>query len=57
MSKQKFMALVAEGVETQEDWDLVADLGCELVQGYFVAKPMPGDAVQDWLLEWSTKTG
>jgi EAL domain-containing protein (putative c-di-GMP-specific phosphodiesterase class I) len=28
-----------EGVETQEDWDILRDLGCDQAQGYFIAKP------------------
>jgi EAL domain-containing protein (putative c-di-GMP-specific phosphodiesterase class I) len=34
---------VAEGVETQHDWDLLRELGCNLAQGYFIAKPMPAE--------------
>lgn len=44
--------LVAEGVETQEDWDLVAKLGCDEVQGFFIAKPMPADKLLDWKKDW-----
>ena len=33
---------VAEGVETQEDWDALKAAACELAQGYFIAKPMDG---------------
>ncbi|UUY10320.1 EAL domain-containing response regulator [Pseudomonas sp. J452] len=40
--------VVAEGVETREDWMLLRNLGCGEAQGYFVAKPMPGDALQPW---------
>jgi len=46
------MSVVAEGVETREDWDLVAGLGCDVVQGYFVARPMPGKEFETWLAEW-----
>jgi len=42
------LGVVAEGVETQQDWMLLSDLGCGEVQGYFVAKPMPGDALLAW---------
>ena len=35
------MQTTAEGVETQEELQLVRDLGCSLVQGYFFGKPMP----------------
>jgi len=31
---------VAEGVETQADWDLLKAAGCDVAQGYFIAKPM-----------------
>ncbi len=41
--------IVAEGIETQSDWDLVAELGCNEVQGYFIAKPMPFDELIKWL--------
>lgn len=32
---------IAEGVETQGQRDLLATAGCEYIQGYFYAKPMP----------------
>ena len=35
--------LVAEGVEDQETLELLAALGCDLVQGYHLARPMPAD--------------
>lgn len=35
--------VVAEGVETQQERDLLKDMGCDIVQGYFYAKPMPMD--------------
>ncbi len=47
------MSIVAEGVENQDDWDLVAGLGIDLVQGYFVAKPMPADEFGDWAADWT----
>ena len=33
--------IVAEGVETQEVWDKLQELGCDLAQGYFLSKPVP----------------
>jgi diguanylate cyclase (GGDEF)-like protein len=35
--------VIAEGIETTEQRELVADLGCHLVQGYLFARPMPAD--------------
>jgi EAL domain-containing protein (putative c-di-GMP-specific phosphodiesterase class I)/CheY-like chemotaxis protein len=46
------LSVVAEGAETQEDWDMLATLGVDVVQGYFVAKPMPADAVFGWSRTW-----
>ena len=43
---------VAEGVENRADWDFVRTAGCDLAQGYFVARPMPADALPDWAAQW-----
>ena len=43
------ISVVAEGVENQESWDRLAELECELVQGYFLARPMPAKAMGVWL--------
>jgi EAL domain-containing protein (putative c-di-GMP-specific phosphodiesterase class I) len=40
---------VAEGVESRGEWDLLRGLGCDLAQGYFVAKPMESEAFMGWL--------
>ncbi|MCX5512230.1 hypothetical protein C3941_09165 [Kaistia algarum] len=37
--------IVAEGVETREQLDLLRGLGCHLVQGYLIAEPMPAGDV------------
>ncbi|WP_177419130.1 GGDEF/EAL domain-containing response regulator [endosymbiont of Lamellibrachia barhami] len=43
------MKVVAEGIENQETWDLLSDLGCDVAQGYFIAKPMPGRQLPEWV--------
>ncbi|MGD9703312.1 MAG: putative bifunctional diguanylate cyclase/phosphodiesterase [Acidimicrobiia bacterium] len=42
---------VAEGVEDIETWNLLVGLGCDLAQGYFMAKPMAPAALTAWLEE------
>lgn len=42
------LRVVAEGVENREDWQLLRSLGCGEAQGYFIAKPMPGEALLPW---------
>ncbi|MGB8843391.1 MAG: EAL domain-containing response regulator [Aliidongia sp.] len=49
------MSVVAEGVETREDWDAVRAAGVDLVQGYFVAQPMAATKIPVWLTEWASK--
>jgi diguanylate cyclase (GGDEF)-like protein len=43
------LKVVAEGVEVAASWDAFARLGCDLVQGYFVAKPMPAADFTAWV--------
>ena len=45
---------VAEGVESQEEWALVNELGCDMAQGYFIARPMAGDDLVGWLQVWTS---
>ena len=47
------LTVVAEGVETREDWDLLQKIGCHKAQGYFIAKPMPADQFLDWADTWT----
>ena len=44
---------IAEGVETVAHGTLLLQLGCELAQGYGIARPMPADEMPDWLKNWS----
>lgn len=46
------LSTVAEGVETAEDLDLLRRLGCQEVQGYFIARPMPAARVPAWSAQW-----
>ncbi len=43
--------VVAEGVENQEMWDRLAELRCDVAQGYFIGKPIPADEFQVWLAQ------
>ena len=45
------MAVVAEGVETQETWDALRRHGCTLAQGYLISKPLPADELRALLAE------
>jgi len=42
------MKVVAEGVEDKETLNLLNQMGCDIAQGYYIAKPMPADALLAW---------
>ena len=44
--------VIAEGVETIEHGELLLQLGCELAQGYVIARPMPAAQLTDWIAVW-----
>ncbi len=52
MARKLDIAAVAEGVETRADWDMLLQLGCELAQGYLIARPMDAAAFEAWLRDW-----
>jgi len=46
------MSAVAEGVETEEVMNTLGELGCDVVQGYVLARPMESAMVPAWLAQW-----
>lgn len=52
LGKQLGMEVVAEGVEDRDDWELVRHTGCDLAQGYFIARPMPAADMAGWMASW-----
>lgn len=51
------LGTVAEGVENREQLDVLRKLGCQIVQGYFISRPVPADEIaalldRDWLREF-----
>jgi len=48
--------VVGEGVEDRETWELLGALGCDVAQGFHIARPMPIGDVAAWLDAWDPKT-
>ncbi|MFI3185148.1 MAG: EAL domain-containing protein [Methylococcaceae bacterium] len=49
LGKSMSLELVAEGVETDDELDLVISSGCDSVQGYRYSKPLPADQLESWI--------
>lgn len=43
---------IVEGIKTQADYVLAAELGCNEIQGYFIAQPMSADEFTGWLANY-----
>ncbi|MBN1956840.1 MAG: EAL domain-containing protein [Desulfuromonadales bacterium] len=49
LAKPLGMKTVAEGVETEEQINLLKNMGCDYIQGYYVAKPLPAKDMSQFL--------
>jgi predicted signal transduction protein with EAL and GGDEF domain len=43
------LQVVAEGVEDEATWRELASLGCDIVQGYYLGRPMPAAHLASWV--------
>ncbi|MBD0318105.1 MAG: EAL domain-containing protein [Thermoleophilia bacterium] len=48
------LGVVAEGVETEDVWLALRDLGCDAAQGYFLSRPVPPPALAAWVRSRAT---
>jgi EAL domain-containing protein (putative c-di-GMP-specific phosphodiesterase class I) len=53
MARRLNVHSVAEGVETRAHWDLLLSLGCDIAQGYFIARPLDAAGFAKWAAEWT----
>lgn len=51
------MTMVAEGVETSEQYEEVRAVGCESCQGYYFARPMSADALHGFIIDTAAGAG
>jgi EAL domain-containing protein (putative c-di-GMP-specific phosphodiesterase class I) len=53
MARKLGITSVAEGAETSQDWNLLRESGCDLVQGFFIAQPMKSADFPEWVNAWA----
>jgi EAL domain-containing protein (putative c-di-GMP-specific phosphodiesterase class I)/FixJ family two-component response regulator len=49
------MICVAEGVETQDDWQALREVNCDVAQGYFIGRPFAIDRIWEWVNIWRAR--
>lgn len=52
LGRQLGIMTVAEGVEDRADWNFLRKAKCDLAQGDFIGKAMPGKDIPEWLNDW-----
>jgi diguanylate cyclase len=45
------LAVVAEGIEDWSSWERLAELGCDVIQGFCLSRPLPASELEAWLDE------
>jgi EAL domain-containing protein (putative c-di-GMP-specific phosphodiesterase class I)/CheY-like chemotaxis protein len=52
LARKLDLQVVAEGVETMEEWKLLASLGCDVAQGYLISPAVPGEQLPETIRNW-----
>ncbi len=52
LARKLQLEVVAEGVETVEDWQMLAGMGCGIAQGFLIAGPVPGEELGAAVSRW-----
>lgn len=43
------LIVIAEGVETKEQFELLRSMNCPVIQGYYFSRPIPADEIAAWM--------
>ncbi len=52
LARKLGLKVVAEGIETIKEWQLLAQRGCDLAQGYLISAAVPGDRLLEAIERW-----
>ncbi|MBS0194519.1 MAG: EAL domain-containing response regulator [Proteobacteria bacterium] len=52
LARKLGLKVVAEGIETMEEWQLLAQLGCDYAQGFLISQAVPGERLQEAIGHW-----
>jgi EAL domain-containing protein (putative c-di-GMP-specific phosphodiesterase class I) len=57
LARKLHLTVVAEGVETVDEWQMLAELGCQQVQGFLISAAVPGDRLLAAIADWHKPDG
>jgi EAL domain-containing protein (putative c-di-GMP-specific phosphodiesterase class I) len=43
------LQVIAEGVQSQDAWNMLQSIGCDFLQGFYVSEPLPAGELERWL--------
>ncbi len=46
------LRVVAEGIESEAAWNILAEMGCDQGQGYHMSRPIPANELASWIENW-----
>ena len=49
MAKDLNMSVLAEGVESKSEYEILSKLNCDMIQGYYFSKPLPQNEIMDFI--------
>ena len=52
LARKLQLTVVAEGVETVEEWQMLAELGCQQAQGFLISRALPGAELLAGIRTW-----
>jgi EAL domain-containing protein (putative c-di-GMP-specific phosphodiesterase class I) len=52
LARKLGLKVVAEGIESMEEWQLLAQLGCDFAQGYLISTAVPGERLLEAIEHW-----
>ena len=55
LGRREGLATIAMGVEDAADLTVLTELGCQAVQGYICAPPLPAEGLLPWISEWEKR--
>ena len=47
------LKVVAEGIESRAEFDMLASLGCDIGQGFYICQPLPHEQFIEWLNQYN----